>query len=115
MVLASGVVLSQTLITMSSDQLHSYIASPGTRGAVCFGTTFIDHRSDQDQDQSDDDCDVIRNIVMARDTSDTIIMSSAILTPLILTFLTPGNLGSPVPLATVLGQDEERHFQEKLL
>ena len=114
MVLASGVVLSQTLITMSSDQLHSYKAIV-TRGAVCFGTTFIDHRSDQDQDQSDDDCDVIRNIVMARDTSDTIIMSSAILTPLILTFLTPGNLGSPVPLATVLGQDEERHFQEKLL
>ena len=67
--------------------------------------------SDRDQDQSDDDCDVIR--IMARDTSD--IMTSVILTPIILTFLTPGHLGSPVPLTTVPGQDDERQFQEKLL
>ena len=41
MALASGIALSQTLITMSTDQRH-----PGTgarEGAVCFGTTFIDH------------------------------------------------------------------------
>ena len=52
---------------------------------------------------------------MARDTCDTIvIMTSAILITL-LTFLTPGHLGSPVPLTTVPGQDDERQFQEKLL
>ena len=105
------------IITDTYYRLHWPPAAPGNTGGavckVCFGTTFIDHWSDQDQDQSDDDCDVTR---MARDTSVTsvVIMTSAILMTF-LTFLTPGHLGSPVPLTTLPGQDDERQLQEKLL
>ena len=66
-----------------------------------------------DQDQSDDDSDVIRIIVMRSDTQPL----GAFLTPLILTALAPARIASPLPLSTVpvSSQEQEKQFQDKIL